>query len=170
MTPTDQELQRLAEAVASCLLLREMTLACAESCTGGWIAKVCTDLPGSSVWFDRGFVTYSNLSKSQMLSIGSKTIERDGAVSVAVARQMAEGALREARTDVAVAVTGIAGPDGGTESKPVGTVWFAWTMKGKKIVTEMQVFEGDRESIRRATVAHALVGIVTMVGRHTQLT
>jgi nicotinamide-nucleotide amidase len=130
-------------------------LSTAESCTGGLIAAACTDLAGSSDWFDRGFVTYSNVAKSEMLGVDAALIARDGAVSESVARAMAIGAQREAGVEAALAVTGVAGPGGGSEAKPVGTVWFAWALPGR-VWAECRHFEGDRASVRRQTRDHAL--------------
>ena len=134
-------------------------LACAESCTGGWIAKVLTDRAGSSDWFERGFVTYSNLAKQEMLGVSPATLARHGAVSREVALEMARGALARSAAHYAVAVTGIAGPRGGTQDKPVGTVWIAWAGDGfAEAVCEN--FAGDREAVRLATVRSALAGLV----------
>jgi nicotinamide-nucleotide amidase len=134
-------------------------MATAESCTGGWIAKCCTDLAGSSAWFDRGFVTYSDEAKYDLLGVELSTLEKEGAVSKAIAIQMAEGARRRAGVNAALAVTGIAGPDGGTADKPVGTVWFGWSLEGRAASSEVMHFEGDRDAVRRQTVVHALSGL-----------
>ena len=130
-------------------------LATAESCTGGMIAAACTDLPGASTWFERGFVTYSNAAKADMLGVPAALIEQEGAVSEAVARSMADGALRHSQAQVSLAVTGVAGPAGGSEAKPVGTVWFGWCVAGETH-SEVQHFGGDRAAIRAATVRYAL--------------
>lgn len=158
--PGDAELARLVETLAGELTARGWKLATAESCTGGWIAKCCTDLAGSSDWFERGFVTYSNRSKQELLGVAAGALERDGAVSRRVALQMAEGARNRAGVQAALAVTGIAGPDGGSEDKPVGTVWFAWAVAGKPVEAERRVFAGGREAVRRQSVAHALQGLI----------
>jgi len=150
-TSTAQSCQQLA----ALLLQRRLQLATAESCTGGMIAAACTDLAGSSEWFERGFVTYSNAAKHEMLGVDAALIATHGAVSEPVARAMAAGALQHARAQVSVAVTGIAGPSGGSDAKPVGTVWFAWGMPGG-ITSEMRRFDGDRAAVRAATVDHAL--------------
>ncbi len=134
-------------------------LVTAESCTGGMIAARCTDLPGSSHWFERGFVTYSNSAKSELLGVPDALIEEHGAVSEPVARAMAKGALQNAHAQVSLAVTGIAGPGGGSKDKPVGTVWFAWLV-AQHISSEQCVFEGDRLAVREATVRHALLGLL----------
>ena len=137
------------------LLQRGHLLATAESCTGGMIAAACTDLAGASQWFDRGFVTYSNAAKSEMLGVPAVLIEQHGAVSEAVARAMADGALNHSQAQVSLAVTGVAGPTGGSDAKPVGTVWFAWCVNGETH-SEMQHFAGDRGTIRAATLRYAL--------------
>jgi nicotinamide-nucleotide amidase len=130
-------------------------MACAESCTGGLIAAACTDLAGSSNWFERGFVTYSNAAKTEMLGVDAPLIEQHGAVSEAVARAMAQGALRHSAAQVSLAVTGIAGPSGGTPDKPVGTVCFGWAIDGA-MHAEVRVFGGDRSAVRAAAARHAL--------------
>lgn len=158
MTDTEDAIADLVAELAVALPARGETLAAAESCTGGWIAKCCTDVAGSSAWFERGFVTYSNAAKSGMLGVPAALIESEGAVSEAVVAAMATGALARSLADVAVAVSGIAGPDGGTEDKPVGTVWFAWAADGD-VATERRVLAGDREAVRRASVAVALSGL-----------
>lgn len=137
------------------LLQHRRLLATAESCTGGMIAAACTDLSGASAWFDRGFVTYSNAAKTDMLGVPAALIEQEGAVSEAVARAMANGALARSQAHASLAVTGVAGPTGGTEAKPVGTVWFAWCVGGETH-SEVQHFTGDRAAIRAATVRYAL--------------
>ncbi|MEO8298416.1 MAG: CinA family protein [Burkholderiales bacterium] len=142
-------------ALATLLQSRRWMLATAESCTGGLIAGACTDLAGSSAWFERGLVTYSNEAKQQLLGIDAALIERDGAVSLAVAEAMVRGALAHAPVQVAVAVTGVAGPTGGSPAKPVGTVCFGWAVPGR-VWTEQRVFSGDRAQVRSQTVAHAL--------------
>jgi len=162
-SPNDEEIRALAARVARQLLDTGLTLAVAESCTGGWVAKACTDLPGSSGWFDGGVVTYSNQAKEKILGVGAGTIRHAGAVSEATVREMADGALDRFGSDVAVAVSGIAGPDGGQPGKPVGTVWFAWAIdRGdqREIRAEVQVFEGDREAVRRQAVMRALAGVL----------
>jgi nicotinamide-nucleotide amidase len=148
-----------ARALAGLLLARGWRLATAESCTGGLIAATCTELPGSSAWFERGFVTYSNEAKTDLLGVIPALIEAHGAVSEQVALAMAEGALRHALADVAVAVTGIAGPTGGTADKPVGTVWIAWAMRGMHAHAERHQFAGGRAEVRAATVRDALAGL-----------
>lgn len=134
-------------------------LATAESCTGGLIAAQCTDLAGSSRWFDRGLVTYSNSAKCELLGIDASLIDTHGAVSEAVARAMALGAVYRTAAKTSIAVTGIAGPDGGSDAKPVGTVWFAWCVEGW-VFSERQHFQGDRLGVRQATCAHAIRGLL----------
>jgi nicotinamide-nucleotide amidase len=137
-------------------------VATAESCTGGWIAKALTDVPGSSGCFGYGIVSYSNGAKESMLGVKSRTLAEHGAVSEPVVREMAQGTLRLSGADIAVAVSGIAGPDGGSDDKPVGTVWFAWSIRGLGGVTtdtDLRRFEGNRDSIRMQTVIHGLYGI-----------
>jgi nicotinamide-nucleotide amidase len=151
--------RRLAEA----LLARGWMLATAESCTGGMIAAACTDLSGSSQWFERGFVTYSNEAKQEMLGVDAALIARHGAVSEAVVRAMAVGAVRHSRARVGVAVTGIAGPTGGNPQKPVGTVWFGFEVDGQ-LASETRRFEGDRAAVRDATVRHALQRLLELLG------
>jgi nicotinamide-nucleotide amidase len=146
----------LAESLGGALMTRAMKLATAESCTGGLIAAAVTDVAGSSAWFDRGFVTYSNEAKIEMLGVRSETLLSSGAVSEAVAREMASGALARSAADLAVAVTGIAGPGGGSAEKPVGTVCFAWVWRGGHVESATQHFPGDRAEVRAAAVAAAL--------------
>lgn len=157
--PGDGEFMQLVQEVSAGLLAKGWKMACAESCTGGWIAKCCTDRAGSSAWFERGFVTYSNAAKMDMLGVDSATLDKAGAVSREVALQMASGARRQAGVDIALAVTGIAGPDGGTPEKPVGTVWFAWSIADRS-EAEMIRFKGDRDAVRRQSVAHTLQGLI----------
>jgi nicotinamide-nucleotide amidase len=154
----------LAHRVGARLKAAGAVLATAESCTGGWVAEVVTSIAGSSSWFDRGFVTYSNEAKQEMLGVKAGTIERHGAVSEETAREMAKGALERSRATIAVSVTGIAGPTGGSDAKPVGMVCFAWaTKKGER--TGTQRFQGDRESVRRLSVIHALEGVLETLTR-----
>jgi nicotinamide-nucleotide amidase len=155
----EAEVLRLADALRS----RRMKLSCAESCTGGLIAAACTAIAGSSDWFERGFVTYSNESKSDMLAVAPTLIASHGAVSREVARAMAEGALKHSRADVSVAVTGIAGPGGATPGKPVGTVWLAIARLDVETQSELLQLSGDRTAIREQTVHHALQRLVALV-------
>lgn len=163
--PSCQHLQELAAQVGAALRTRERILALAESCTGGWIAKIITDVPGSSGWFDRGFVTYSNTAKTDLLGVRKATIATHGAVSGEVVAEMAAGALQRSPADVVVAVSGVAGPDGGTADKPVGTVYLAWAPRGDTPQIERRQFAGDREAVRRQTVAVALQGLLDVVAR-----
>ena len=159
MKTDDVTLQALAAEVGHALKSAGRMLATAESCTGGWIAKVLTDTPGSSGWFERGFITYSNESKVGMLGVRQGSLDAQGAVSEAVAREMAEGATQWSRAQVAVAVTGIAGPDGGTADKPVGMVWLAWRWADGRVTTQLCQFSGDRDSVRFQAVLTALEGL-----------
>ena len=148
--------------LANLLLKNRQMLTTAESCTGGMIAAACTDLAGSSAWFERGFVTYSNEAKTQMLGIDASLIIRHGAVSEEVVRAMVQGAIVHSRAQVAVAVTGVAGPTGGSVAKPLGTVWFGFATPAG-VVTEMQRFAGDRAAVRAATVQHAFQRLLALV-------
>ncbi|WP_053143915.1 nicotinamide-nucleotide amidase [Erwinia billingiae] len=153
---TDTELMQLSTDVGQRLLQRKATVTAAESCTGGWIAKVLTDIAGSSQWFERGFVTYSNEAKADLVGVTAASLARFGAVSEQVVREMAEGARLQARANFALSVSGIAGPDGGSAEKPVGTVWFGFAAEGKETLAQRQVFSGDREAVRRQATAWAL--------------
>jgi nicotinamide-nucleotide amidase len=156
---TDPQLYELAARVGHKLRAAERRLVTAESCTGGWVSKVLTDVPGSSQWFECGFVTYSNAAKQRDLGVAARTLESFGAVSEQTAREMAEGALRVTGVTVALAVTGIAGPDGGVPGKPVGTVWFcAAARQGQTmdVIAEEKLFSGEREFVRSRAVEHAL--------------
>ena len=162
----DKVLYQTASRLAEQLLERQLMLATAESCTGGWVAKVLTDLPGCSAWFDRGFVTYTNASKHEMLGVPLATLEAFGAVSEATVREMVEGVLRHSPARVSLAISGIAGPTGATEDKPLGTVWFGWAVKDKMIEAECRHFEGDREAVRAQAVKHTLSRLIGIVQRH----
>lgn len=159
MVPTDSELESAARRLGAALAARGARVAVAESCTGGWVAKALTDVAGSSAWFERGFVTYSNDAKIDMLAVPAGLIAGHGAVSEPVARAMADGARRRSGAELAVAVSGIAGPDGGTLDKPVGTVCFAWADRDT-VQSGQCHFAGDREAVRRLSVAHALEGLL----------
>jgi nicotinamide-nucleotide amidase len=156
----DNELFELAERLGQSLKANGHKIATAESCTGGWIAQAITEVPGSSVWFDRGFVTYSNNAKVQMLGVNPQTLVQYGAVSAEIAQQMATGALANSEADCAVAVTGIAGPDGGSENKTVGTVYVAWQDKAGLSKVERLQLSGNRHLIRRQTVIRAIEGSI----------
>ncbi len=172
--PNDDALEVLARRVGEALLAQRFKLVTAESCTGGLIGGVCTAIPGSSAWLERGFVSYSNDAKTELLGVDAALIATHGAVSEPVARAMALGALAHSRAQVTVAVTGIAGPDGGSRSKPVGTVWFGWALAGPqgaaaapqppRAHTERAVFPGGRAEVRAATVVHALQGVLRQLG------
>jgi nicotinamide-nucleotide amidase len=155
-TISAQAVEVLTLNCAGLLRQRGYRLVVAESCTGGWLAKILTDQPGSSEWFDRGYVTYSNEAKQAMLGVSSTTLEKSGAVSEACVLEMTQGALRESGGDVAVAISGIAGPGGGSREKPVGTVCFAWQIKGNEGITRRFCFDGDRNQVRWQAVVHAL--------------
>ena len=152
---TDATTSLLCAQLAQALLARSWKLATAESCTGGMIAAACTDLAGSSTWFERGFVTYSNEAKVDALGVDAALLAQHGAVSEVVARAMAFGAIRRSLAQAAIAVTGVAGPSGGSQEKPVGTVWFGFQVDGR-LTSEMRHFDGDRAAVRTATVQHAL--------------
>lgn len=160
-----EDIAVLARRTGEALLAADRRVATAESCTGGWIAKALTDVAGSSSWFGTGLVTYSNEAKCSLLGVRAETLEECGAVSEETVREMASGALAASGADVAVAVSGIAGPDGGTPDKPVGTVWFAWAVSGATPVTcaECVHFDGDRETVRRRSVCHALGGVLARI-------
>jgi len=164
MDSDDTSLQALAAEVGQRLTLNSLKLAAAESCTGGWIAKVLTDIAGSSDWFDRGFTVYSNHAKEAMLGVKPETLKAHGAVSEAVAREMAAGAVAHSEAGVPVAVTGIAGPSGGSPAKPVGTVWIAWAWPDGAVTASHFQFPGDREGVRRASVQAALQGLKEGLG------
>jgi nicotinamide-nucleotide amidase len=158
-SPTDAQLYALAEQVAALARQHSLMLVTAESCTGGWIAKALTDLPGSSAWFSAGVVTYSYEAKEALLGVNPRTLEATGAVSEQTVLEMVAGALARFGAGLAVAVTGIAGPSGGTEDKPVGTVWIGWKRRGGYAHAQLFQFAGDREAVRRQTVAAALNGM-----------
>jgi nicotinamide-nucleotide amidase len=158
LTHADADLRALVAQLAARLQALDLRIATAESCTGGWLAKCLTDQPGSSAWFEYGFVTYGNNAKLQLLGVSEASLQARGAVSEDVAEQMAVGARLASAAEIAVAITGIAGPDGGTPDKPVGTVWIAWAGPGTELTAELCRFEGDRNAIRRQAVAAALEG------------
>ena len=160
---SDESLETRALALGPLLVRKRRMLATAESCTGGWIAQTVTAIAGSSQWFDRGFVTYSNQAKMDMLGVAEQTLNAHGAVSAETAAEMAAGACTRAAVELAVAVTGVAGPGGGSAEKPVGTVWFGWCLDGGSPVTRRHCFDGDRESVRRQTVAVALDGLLELL-------
>lgn len=177
MTPTDAQLTALARELGEVLQARGARVACVESCTGGWIAKTLTDVPGSSAWFGWGWVTYANEAKRQLVGVSEGILTTHGAVSEAAVAAMARAGRVLSGAEFAIAVSGVAGPVGGTPEKPVGTVWFGWDGPPDMIdrraadetdpdspgVTTRRVFAGDRESIRRQAVAHALRGLLELV-------
>jgi len=158
------DLQTLSLEVGERLKRGRRILVTAESCTGGWVAQAVTSVAGSSDWFERGFVTYSNDSKQELLGVRAETLERCGAVSEEAAREMARGALERSRGNIAVAVTGVAGPAGGSAAKPVGMVCFAWASRDRPVRSETRRFAGDRESVRRQSVVRALQGVLEVLG------
>jgi len=153
----------LAEQIAARLKAHGAIVTTAESCTGGWVAQALTAIAGSSAWFERGFITYSNEAKEEMLGVRAETLARHGAVSEETAREMALGALARSRANVALAVTGIAGPSGGSAEKPVGTVCFAWAQAERARTSETRRFAGDREAVRRQSVEHALTRLLELL-------
>jgi len=152
-------MQKLARRLGKKLRASHSMLVTAESCTGGWVSQAVTSIAGSSEWFERGYVTYSNAAKREALGVAGKTLLRHGAVSEPTAREMARGALRKSRGSIALAITGIAGPGGGAPGKPAGTVCFAWA-QGRRIRSETRHFRGGRTSVRRQSVVHALRGVL----------
>lgn len=163
MDVTQDALEALAARLGRALTARGWLLAAAESCTGGWAAQAITAIPGSSTWFDRGFVTYSNAAKQELLGVSAATLATHGAVSEPTVREMAVGALAHSQAQAVFAISGIAGPGGGTPDKPVGTVCFAWALKGGAVETTTCHFDGDRRSIRAQSVAHALQGMLERI-------
>lgn len=164
MEPSDNDLTDLARELGDRLRARGLKLATAESCTGGWVSKCVTDVSGSSEWFDRGFVTYSNRAKTGQLGVPAETIGAHGAVSEETVRAMAAGALEHSDADLAVSVSGVAGPEGGTPEKPVGTVWFCWQRRGGEARVRVVPFDGDRDAVRREAVRAALWGLIGLAG------
>ena len=161
---TEDDVTSLARALGRLAKRKRVLIATAESCTGGGVATAITRISGSAKWFDRGFVTYSNEAKREMLGVAQRSLRNHGAVSEVVAREMARGALARSPADVVVAVTGIAGPTGGSRSKPVGTVWFAWAGRGNIVQTRHFRFRGDRVAVRLQSVAVALRGLSDLLG------
>ena len=160
----ERRIRGLVSELAELLLGRKETLALAESCTGGWAAMAITELPGSSGWFSAGFVTYSDDAKRRLLGVRGETLAAHGAVSRETAEEMAAGALRKGRTDWSLAVTGIAGPGGGSEAKPVGTVWFAWAGANGLSDSQRRAFPGNRQQVRMLAVEHAFGGLIKRIG------
>jgi nicotinamide-nucleotide amidase len=162
-THADADLARLAVELGAVLRRKRLKLAVAESCTGGWVAKCVTDVAGSSQWFDRGFVAYTNRAKQDLLGVSPQALLQFGAVSAQVAKEMAEGALIRSNADATLSITGIAGPDGGSPDKPVGTVWLGWAVRGQPAETRQMRFDGDRDMVRRAAVAASLARMVELI-------
>lgn len=158
--PMDSELVELSAELGRVCLARGLVVATAESCTGGWVAQAITHTTGSSAWFDRGFITYSNAAKVDLLGVLPETLAQHGAVSLETAAQMACGATAHSLASLSVAITGIAGPGGGSADKPVGTVCFGWCLRNEPPSSERRLFAGDREAIRRQSVIHALSGLI----------
>jgi competence/damage-inducible protein CinA C-terminal domain len=159
----NDQLFELARLLGEELKARNLWLATAESCTGGWVGEAVTAVSGSSAWYDRGFITYTNQAKQDMLGVSAETLGAHGAVSEATVREMALGALAHSRAQVALAISGIAGPTGGTPEKPVGLVWFAWAFKDGRVEAEQRVFAGDRQSVRRQAVEYALKRLLKLL-------
>ncbi len=159
----EQTLENLAQQLGQCLQQRQLVLATAESCTGGWVATTLTAVSGSSRWFDRGFVTYSNEAKQEMLSVPAEILQQHGAVSQATVEAMTRGALQHSRAQVAVAISGVAGPGGGSAERPVGTVWLAWAWPDHQYSQCFQ-FDGDRRAVRWQSVQQALQGLIQGLG------
>jgi len=154
-----QQIRQLGETLAQ----QDLMVATAESCTGGWVSQELTAVAGSSAWFERGFVTYSNAAKQEMLAVSADTLAKFGAVSEAVVREMALGALKHSRAQLAVAVSGVAGPGGGSAEKPVGTVCFAWAIQASEVISRSFHFEGDRQAVRQQAVVIAIQGLSDLV-------
>lgn len=163
MAVSDQELEQAGVRLGKLLEEQGRTIATAESCTGGWVAKVLTDRPGSSAYVMAGLVTYSNSAKQSLLGVSAEALEQHGAVSEVVVRQMVAGAVRAAGVDVAVAISGVAGPSGGSPEKPVGTVWFAWGIGPDKTEAVVKHFDGGRDEVRRKSVLFALQAVTSLL-------
>ncbi len=163
MRPTDAELYQLAVETGQALRQRGMCLATAESCTGGWVGMVMTAVPGSSAWYDRGFITYSNDAKHAQLGVAMTTLDSAGAVSIATVREMAAGVLQHSVADIAVSISGIAGPGGATPQKPVGTVCIGWAMRDGGALETTYQFDGNRDDVRAQAVAAALRGVMALL-------
>jgi nicotinamide-nucleotide amidase len=163
MSPSEQELRDLAEQLGECMVSKGMKLASAESCTGGWLAKVITDIPGSSAWFVASVVSYSNEAKQSLLAVSSDTLAEFGAVSGDTVLEMSDGLFAHTDADVAVSISGIAGPDGGSHDKPVGLVWLSWGKRDKSVFANAYNFDGDREAVRRQSVKQALENLLDLL-------
>ena len=163
MAPSEEELRDLAAQLGECITARGNKLASAESCTGGWLAKIITDIPGSSAWFTASVVSYSNDAKQSLLGVSAETLSEYGAVSGETVLEMTEGLFSHTDADVAVSISGIAGPEGGSESKPVGLVWLSWGKRGKAVFANPFHFDGGREDVRRQSVKQALENLLDLL-------
>jgi nicotinamide-nucleotide amidase len=163
MTPSEQELRDLAGQLGECMTSKGMKLASAESCTGGWLAKIITDIPGSSAWFVGSVVSYSNEAKQSLLGVSADTLAEFGAVSGDTVLEMSDGLFAQTDADVAVSISGIAGPDGGSDDKPVGLVWLSWGKRDKSVFANAFNFDGDREEVRRQSIKQALENLLELL-------
>ena len=161
-----KKLERISSELGELLKLNDYTFTCAESCTGGWVGHALTSIPGSSEWFGSSFVTYSYEAKTQILGVSSQDLDSFGAVSEEIVEQMVSGALDKSGADVGVAISGIAGPDGGTDTKPVGTVCFAWKINGQEVIASAEHFSGDRNEVRYSSVERALMGTIELIKKN----
>ena len=161
-----KKLERISSELGELLKLKDYTFTCAESCTGGWVGHALTSIPGSSEWFGSSFVTYSYEAKTQILGVSSQDLDSFGAVSKEIVKQMVSGALDKSGADVGVAISGIAGPDGGTDTKPVGTVCFAWKINGQEVIASAEHFSGDRNEVRYFSVERALMGTIELIKKN----
>ncbi|MDT8281318.1 MAG: CinA family protein [Gammaproteobacteria bacterium] len=160
---TEQALKEMAEQLGACMTARALKLASAESCTGGWLAKVITDIPGSSAWFTGSVVSYSNESKQSLLGVAADTLKEFGAVSGETVLEMSDGLLARTEADVVVSISGVAGPDGGSDDKPVGLVWLSWGRRGKSTFASPFHFDGDRKAVRKQSIAQALNSLLDLL-------
>ena len=160
---SQEKLETISSELGELLKLKDYIFTCAESCTGGWVGHALTSIPGSSEWFGSSFVTYSYEAKTQILGVSSEDLDNFGAVSEEIVEQMVSGALGKSDANVGVAISGIAGPAGGTDTKPVGTVCFAWKMEGQDVITSTEYFVGERNEIRYSSVERALMGTIELV-------
>tara|TARA_B100000678_G_scaffold136162_1_gene113874 strand:+ start:288 stop:782 length:495 start_codon:yes stop_codon:yes gene_type:complete len=161
-----EKLETISSELGELLKLKDYSFTCAESCTGGWVGHALTSIPGSSEWFGSSFVTYSYEAKTQILGVSSEDLDNFGAVSEEIVEQMVSGALHKSGANVGVAISGIAGPAGGTDTKPVGTVCFAWKMDGQDVITSTEYFAGERNEIRYSSVERALMGTIELVKKN----
>ena len=163
---SQEKLETISSELGELLKLKDYSFTCAESCTGGWVGHALTSIPGSSEWFGSSFVTYSYEAKTQILGVSSEDLDNFGAVSEEIVEQMVSGALHKSGANVGVAISGIAGPAGGTDIKPVGTVCFAWKMEGQDVITSTEYFAGERNEIRYSSVERALMGTIELVKKN----